>query len=70
MEKKSGPRKQTEILERESVRDSGKISKISIYGGYRVTRSKFHLASTIERERFELKVGTSRYGTPVGEVWS
>jgi len=45
-------------------------SKISIYWGYRVTRSKLHLASTIERERFELKVGTSRYGTPVEEVWS
>jgi predicted SPOUT superfamily RNA methylase MTH1 len=45
-------------------------SKISIYWGYRVTRSKFPLASTIERERFELKVGTSRYGTPVEEVWS
>ena len=45
-------------------------SKISIYWGYRVTRSKFKLASTIERERFELKIGTSRYGTPVEEVWS
>jgi len=45
-------------------------SKISIYWGYRVTRSKFKLASTIERERFELKIGTSRYGTPVEEIWS
>ena len=45
-------------------------SKISIYWGYRVRRSKFKLASILERERFELKIGTSRYGTPAEEVWS
>lgn len=45
-------------------------SKISIYWGYRVTHSKFKLASIIEKERFELKIGTSQYGTPIEEVWT
>ena len=44
-------------------------SKISIYWGYRVTRSKFKLASLLEKERFNLKIGTSRFGTRIQEVW-
>ncbi len=45
-------------------------SKTGIYWGYRVTRSQFNLASMLEREQFNLRIGTSRYGTPVEEVWS
>lgn len=44
-------------------------TKISIYWGYRVTRSKYNLASILERERFDLKIGTSRYGIQIQEVW-
>ena len=43
-------------------------SKISIYWGYRVTRTKFKLASTLEKERFDLKIGTSRFGVQLQEV--
>ena len=45
-------------------------SKISIYWGYRVRRSKFKLGSLLEKERFDLRVGTSRYGTEIQEVWT
>lgn len=45
-------------------------SKISIYWGYRVTRTKFKLASTLEKERFDLKIGTSRFGVQLQEVRS
>jgi methyltransferase len=44
-------------------------SKISIYWGYRVTRSKSKLATMLEKERFDLKIGTSHYGVQVQEVW-
>lgn len=42
-------------------------TKISIYWGYRVTRPKCTLANTIEMERFELRIGKFRYGTPLVE---
>jgi predicted SPOUT superfamily RNA methylase MTH1 len=45
-------------------------SKIHIYWGYRVRRTKSRLASLLEKERYELKIGTSRYGTQVQDVWS
>ena len=44
-------------------------SKIHIYWGYRVKRTKSKLSSLLEKERFELKIGTSRYGTQVQDVW-
>ena len=40
-------------------------SRMSTYWGYQVVRSKFKLASMLETEHFNLKIGTSRYGTPV-----
>ena len=46
------------------------VSKIHIYWGYRVKRAKSKLSSVIEREQCELKIGTSRYGTRVQEIWS
>ncbi len=45
-------------------------SSSSIYWGYRVTRSQFKLANMFQREEFDLRIGTSRYGTPVEELWS
>jgi predicted SPOUT superfamily RNA methylase MTH1 len=45
-------------------------SKISIYWGYRVRLPKFRLGSLIEKEKFELTIGTSRYGTRLQDVWS
>ncbi len=45
-------------------------TKISIYWGYRVRQPKFKLGSLLEKERFDLKIGTSRYGTKVLDVWS
>jgi predicted SPOUT superfamily RNA methylase MTH1 len=45
-------------------------SKISIYWGYRVTRSKSKLTNVLERERFDLRIGTSRYGIQIQEVWT
>jgi hypothetical protein len=45
-------------------------SKIHIYWGYRVKRTKSKLSSLLEKERYELKIGTSRYGAQVQDVWS
>ena len=45
-------------------------SKIHIYWGYRVKRTKSKLSSLLEKERYELRIGTSRYGTEVQNVWS
>lgn len=44
-------------------------SKISIYWGYRVKQSKFKLAALLEKERFDLRIGTSRYGANVLDIW-
>jgi predicted SPOUT superfamily RNA methylase MTH1 len=45
-------------------------TKISIYWGYKVRQSKFKLGILLEKERYDLKIGTSRYGTNVLDVWS
>ncbi len=45
-------------------------SKISIYWGYRVREMKFKLGSLLEKERFDLIIGTSRYGTGILDDWS
>jgi predicted SPOUT superfamily RNA methylase MTH1 len=45
-------------------------SKIRIYWGYQVRQSKFRLASLLEKEKFDLRIGTSRYGTRILDVWS
>jgi methyltransferase len=44
-------------------------TKISIYWGYRVKQSKFKLATLLEKERFDLRIGTSRYGVNVLDIW-
>lgn len=45
-------------------------TKISIYWGYRVRQPKLKLGSLLEKERFDLRIGTSRYGTKLPDVWS
>ena len=45
-------------------------TKISIYWGYRVRQAKSRLGILLEKERYDLTVGTSRYGTNVLDVWS
>jgi predicted SPOUT superfamily RNA methylase MTH1 len=45
-------------------------SKISIYWGYRVRQPKFRLGNLIEKEKFDLTIGTSRYGARLQDVWS
>jgi len=44
-------------------------SKINIYWGYRVTEAKSGLADLLERERYDLTIGTSRFGTSILNVW-
>ncbi len=57
-------------LERNLVGEVVDKSKISIYWGYKVRRSKFSLGSLLEREEFDLKIGTSRYGARIVDLWS
>ncbi len=45
-------------------------SKISIYWGYRVRQPKLRLGSLLEKEKFDLTIGTSRYGTRLADAWS
>lgn len=45
-------------------------SKISIYWGYRVRQPKIKLGTLLEKERYDLRIGTSRYGTNVVDAWS
>ena len=45
-------------------------AKIRIYWGYRVRQPKFRLGSLLEKEKFDLRIGTSRYGTRILDVWS
>lgn len=45
-------------------------TKISIYWGYQVRLTKSRLGTLLEKERYDLTVGTSRYGTNVLDVWS
>jgi predicted SPOUT superfamily RNA methylase MTH1 len=45
-------------------------TKISIYWGYRVRQAKFSLGTLLKKEKFDLTIGTSRYGTNVLDVWT
>jgi predicted SPOUT superfamily RNA methylase MTH1 len=56
-------------LERNLVGEIIDPTKISIYWGYRVKQSKFKLAALLEKERFDLRIGTSRYGANVLDIW-
>lgn len=43
---------------------------ISIYWGYRVSQPKYKLGNLLDKERYGLRIGTSRYVTNVLDVWS
>ena len=45
-------------------------SKISIYWGYRVRAEKTRLGAILEKEQYDLKIGTSRYGQQLKDAWS
>ena len=45
-------------------------TKISIYWGYRVRAQKTALGTILEKEKYNLKIGTSRYGQQLKDVWS
>ena len=45
-------------------------TKISIYWGYRVRAQKTALGTILEKEKYNLRIGTSRYGQQLKDVWS
>jgi predicted SPOUT superfamily RNA methylase MTH1 len=45
-------------------------TKISIYWGYRVRAQKTPLGTMLEKETCGLRIGTSRYGQQLKDVWS
>ena len=48
----------------------GYASKISIYWGYQVRAQKTSLGTMLEKESYDLRIGTSRYGHQLKDVWS
>ena len=44
--------------------------KGSVYWGYRVVKADSSLSSFIQKGKFELAIGTSRYGSLIGDLWS
>jgi predicted SPOUT superfamily RNA methylase MTH1 len=57
-------------VERSLVGEIVDPTKISIYWGYRVRQPKFSLGTLLKKEKFDLTIGTSRYGTNVLDVWT
>ena len=45
-------------------------TKISIYWGYQVRAQKTALGTILEKEKYDLRIGTSRYGQQLKDVWS
>jgi len=45
-------------------------TKISIYWGYRVRAQKTALGTILEKEKYDLRIGTSRLGQELKDVWS
>jgi hypothetical protein len=45
-------------------------SKISIYWGYQVRAQNTSLGTILEKEKYYLKIGTSRYGKQLKDAWS
>jgi predicted SPOUT superfamily RNA methylase MTH1 len=46
------------------------VDAVAPYWGYKVVKADSSLAKFVKGRGFDLKIGTSRYGTPVGEIWS
>jgi predicted SPOUT superfamily RNA methylase MTH1 len=42
----------------------------SVYWGYRVVKADSSLSNFIQKGKFELTIGTSRYGSLIGDLWS
>ena len=45
-------------------------TKISIYWGYQVRAQKTSLGAMLEKENYDLTIGTSRYGHQLKDMWS
>jgi len=45
-------------------------TKISIYWGYRVRPQKTALGTILEKETYDLRIGTSRFGQQLKDAWS
>jgi hypothetical protein len=45
------------------------LSRSETYWGYQVTNANSPLGKFVKNRDFDLKIGTSRYGSPVGSVW-
>ena len=56
-----------EIVDQSKISISGPDMR-PIYWGYHVNRAP-SLGKLLQEHRFDLKIGTSRYGSPVTEVW-
>jgi len=39
------------------------------YWGYKVVKADYSLTRIKEKENFDITIGTSRYGTPIAELW-
>jgi hypothetical protein len=70
-----GTRATLELTSSEKGRLLGKLidrSEIGspLYWGYRVRAQKKGLGEILEKEKFDLKIGTSRYGQRLKDVWS
>jgi hypothetical protein len=44
--------------------------KGSAYWGYKVVKADSSLSKLVEKEEFDIAVGTSRYGSPIADLWS
>lgn len=42
----------------------------SAYWGYQIVKADSSLGRFVEKEKFDLAIGTSRYGSPIADVWS
>ena len=57
-----------EIVDETSLH-APELSSPEIYWGYKVTNANSPLGKFVRNRDFDLKIGTSRYGSPVGSVW-
>jgi predicted SPOUT superfamily RNA methylase MTH1 len=53
----------------EMTPNAPELSGSEVYWGYQVTNADSPLGKFVRSQDFDLKIGTSRYGSPVGSVW-
>jgi predicted SPOUT superfamily RNA methylase MTH1 len=46
------------------------VEKGPVYWGYKVAKADSSLGRFVEKEKFDLAIGTSRYGSPIADLWS